>query len=359
MMEFVSSEPGSRDLGGTLVDIPPRAKEVYPRGESAPAVESSKSPCSAPAVVMIPPSSGSAASQLSCPLNSSEATDDLGTPPRVPSRSSVWDGINWSKSASMGSKNRSTISCSSSSDEESRCSSVDLEEDHQSMMQAEVVATVALNQHRAAVISTQRNLFVPPHQRRRGGSVETVPVVPQQVEGNRVIETFSEEEGNDRITSRSPLGVRSTAVLTARSRRSLLLLFLIAVYTTFGLTSPNLPLAEHVDFQDTVASAPVEVIKAQATAELVSDLPNSQLRAATPRKAVGINLSFARRNNRQSLTYRRKEMSDFYQQQALRDESLYYSWYVNCTALVAVALWAWRERSIAASEAPRRASLLN
>ena len=60
-------------------------------------------------------------------------------------------------------------------------------------------------------------------------------------------------------------------------------------------------------------------------------------------------MAFARRAAQHTAPkeYRRqrhKEFKDFYQQQALRDTQYDYSWYVNCGVLVAVALWAWRER---------------
>lgn len=182
-----------------------------------------------------------------------------------------------------------------------------------------------------------------------------------------------------------PLLRRRRSVTTAHSRRNLLVLFLVALYTTFGLTTPNIPAASlHQDdllllYTIVPEAAAAQFVQVTELADATTDASASEssnslmaetavgygLRGSTAKDsshqqqqrkvATGLGgqskLSFARKINRQMLTFHKKEMTDFYHQKALQDESSNLSWYyyINCSVLVAIALWAWRERSSTAT----------
>jgi hypothetical protein len=138
------------------------------------------------------------------------------------------------------------------------------------------------------------------------------------------------------------------------TRRNLLFLFLIAVYTTFGLASPHLRAALPPDAL-TVGPLPATTI-APVVALEISDPesrspPRQALRgrvAASP--DIKGHLSFARGpQNPRQLLYRprRDEMNAFLHQSAVQEEEASSgAWYFNCLVLVAIAMW-WslKERS--------------
>lgn len=177
----------------------------------------------------------------------------------------------------------------------------------------------------------------------------------------------------------------------ANQRRNLLLLFLIATYTTFGLASPNIQKAATtllsnskignvivVDDAVTVQDESFQVssdkindvlfvmddrskrtstslVESSAT---VSDVAASQLRGSSTNKdgsyiarkdssVINSHLSFARGGSNANskhpplLVYRRREVNDFYHQPALLqdDTTATNSWYLNCFVLFIIAIY--------------------
>jgi len=182
----------------------------------------------------------------------------------------------------------------------------------------------------------------------------------QQSSGSNPSSRSSGIQHGDSLTSNAGVSLqrmgRSQASLTAQSRRSLFFLFLIAVYTTFGLTVHNLPVTPELEFTGVQFFEPAATtVSADVLPETMEDLSKAQLRVAsnteggvsppTGNKHGGIrnHMAFARRTTKQKVLFRPKEIKDFYQQQALA-EHVDYSFFINCGVLVAVALWAWRER---------------
>lgn len=112
--------------------------------------------------------------------------------------------------------------------------------------------------------------------------------------------------------------------------RCLLVLFLITLYTTFGLRSPSIP--EQPSLPATAAPrAQPHVLRSTHT-----DSRMPMARRATTTKA---------------LVYRKKELWAYYQQKAFHPLDV--GFYVNCAALVGVALWALVERRHYQQHAPR------
>ena len=186
-----------------------------------------------------------------------------------------------------------------------------------------------------------------------------------------------------------------------QQRRNLLLLFLIATYTTFGLASPNIQMAVSnrgnvILIDDTVLAAPGESSLISGSSRSIKDgsfvvvmdddakrtsksateslvaVPQdanvipSQLRgsSADSRNEVDSNiisrkdssvvrsrLSFARGGGSSNsntnhhfpnqLVYRRREVNDFYHQPALLQEetTATTSWYLNCFVLCIIAMY--------------------
>jgi hypothetical protein len=342
----------------------------------------SKSHEAAPTVVIIPvPSEAERPpSPLSCPpaFDSSPGPRAMSHPLR---RNSAWDTsrVSWSKSSrALGTNNKSSacssVSLSSScSDEDLSRESVDLEEDRQRAMLHTVAATANTSQRRTGAAALQEtnvhpmNSFTAPlYPRQR--SLTEIPddILDSSMNTNRDTEVRGGSDANDpRGPFRSSgFSLRAQRTVTAHSRRNLLILFLVAVYTTFGLTTPNIPEENDLIFPDTAAPA-VDVVELHdSQLELSPTDPTSRTTVdgkmrgfsaseATNRANNGAQskLSFARGRSRQMLTFRRKEITDFYHQKALQDETSNLSWYyyLNCTVLVAIAVWAWRERSVATS----------
>jgi hypothetical protein len=177
--------------------------------------------------------------------------------------------------------------------------------------------------------------------------------------------------------------------LVQQQRRNLLFLFVIAVYTTFGLASPHLqpqpppllpqqqqPLSllytkkdDHTIVDELVVDHPLDArmipnvvvepssITATTTTpenDTVDQIPLDQpsrllLRGSMlpgqDRTVVRPNLSFARgglhHHHHAPFLYRKKEMNDFLHQPAVEEnhESILYSWYMNCIVLVGIVIW--------------------
>jgi hypothetical protein len=167
-----------------------------------------------------------------------------------------------------------------------------------------------------------------------------------------------------------------------QQRRNLLFLFVIAVYTTFGLASPHLQpqppplpqqppslsllytendrnIVELVHPLDdrmipmvvaepssitatTTTTTPENDTVDQITLDQPSLLRGSMLQGQD-RKLVRHNLSFARGGglHHPPFLYRKKEMNDFLHQPAVEEnhESILYSWYMNCIVLVCIVIW--------------------
>jgi hypothetical protein len=170
-------------------------------------------------------------------------------------------------------------------------------------------------------------------------------------------------------------------------RRNLLLLFLIATYTTFGLASPdiqkvastlltNSKIGNVVVIDDTVSTVIVHDESLNDSSNNVNDVSlvvdydtertstamadvtlSSQLRGSIStakttvdqsnptRKDTSVingHLAFARGGgNSPMLVYRRREMNDFYHQPALLqdDTTATTSWYLNCVVLMIIAIY--------------------
>ena len=173
-------------------------------------------------------------------------------------------------------------------------------------------------------------------------------------------------------------------------RRNLMLLFLIATYTTFGLASPNIQkaasallsnsgngnviiiddavtvLGDSMDGVATIIDIPfVTDNDAQRISKTtIAEITSSQLRGSAingevssmSRKdsaVVNSHLSFARGSGGSSsangnhlpnppvFVYRRREMNDFYHQPALLQEetTVTTSWYLNCFVLLIIAIY--------------------
>jgi hypothetical protein len=252
---------------------------------------------------------------------------------------------------------------------------VDLEEERQHAMHHIVTAATANTAQRwtgeAAAQETNvhpmNSLTVPMYPRQRSSTEIPDESLDASMNTNHTTDVRGGSDSNDpRGPFRSSTGfsLRTQRTVTTHSRRNLLILFLVAVYTTFGLTTPNIPEENDLIFPDTAAPV-VDVVELQdAQFKLSPADPTSRttvdgkLRGFSATEATNrVNnggqskLSFARGRNRQMLTFRRKEITDFYHQKALQDETSNLSWYyyLNCTVLVAIALWAWRERSLATS----------
>ena len=125
-------------------------------------------------------------------------------------------------------------------------------------------------------------------------------------------------------------------------------LFLIAVYTTFGLTVHNLPVIPELEFTgldlpQTAVSADFLSDKAEALPYLpVKTLDGTSEGNNDHKNAIKNQVAFAR-GMKQKVFFRPKEVKDFYRQQALVEE-VDYSFFINCAVLAMVVLWAWRER---------------
>lgn len=135
-------------------------------------------------------------------------------------------------------------------------------------------------------------------------------------------------------------------------------LFLIALYTTFGLTVHNLPVAPELEFAGVNVIYPMPTtVSADFLSEQAEVLPKAEVSTTTTpfdeakasttsgltkKNSIKNQIAFARRA-RQKLFFRPKEVKDFYQQQALAEE-VDYSFFVNCGILALVVCWAWRER---------------
>jgi len=370
--------------------------------------ETGTSQCVPPAVVGAP-SPRSAPLESLCALKAAPVS--LPPPP-------AWDssGINWARktSSSGGTKSRhrsrtfTDFTCSSSScssdDIDSSQSSVDLLEDVSKELLVPstpppVVATVVAlpdlpQASRQQSNNINNNSIINPYQQRprrpeAQHAFNTNNAPPAAADRNHengaaaaVFGYHSGGESSSAVSSgssssqppppppRSSTASRSS-IMSARSRRSLFFLFLIAVYTTFGLTVHNLPVAPTLEFSGLLdaptASSSTGVAVDDVSADVLPAEPKvagsgSQDPAAPRIRRVatthssggattggGNHLSFARRAAKHTAPkeYRRqrhREFKDFYQQQALRDTQRDYSWYINCGVLVAVALWAWRER---------------
>lgn len=181
-------------------------------------------------------------------------------------------------------------------------------------------------------------------------------------------------------------------------RRNLLLLFLIATYTTFGLASPNIQQAASIWLNNNNNHSQhgniILIDDAVTTTTMINDVPfvtdqdakripthtdesssvtvseittSSQLRgsttigdgSSTTRKDSAMiqnHLSFARGGSSSSSSttvhanqfpnqpvfiYRRREMNDFYHQPALlqEDTTVTTSWYLNCFVLLMIAMY--------------------
>lgn len=142
-------------------------------------------------------------------------------------------------------------------------------------------------------------------------------------------------------------GASGRAHISSQNRRSLFFLFLIAVYTTFGLTVYNLPVVSIDDYayksNDAVTEKESDVSASMLGLSFEEDKLQS-LRTIRKEGSGNGHVAFARRFQPQSPVYfrRSKEVKDFYRQQEVLLE-YDYSWYINCGALGAVVLWAWRE----------------
>lgn len=132
-------------------------------------------------------------------------------------------------------------------------------------------------------------------------------------------------------------------------RRNLLLgLFLIALYTTFGLASP------HLRRRNLPTEVPAELEEPAETLTVVAP-PRPALRGTAQQG----HLSFARgAPPRRPLYYRRRqeEMQDFLHQSAVLrvEEAASSAWYFNCLVLLAVALFWGLRREKATVNASRR-----
>ena len=126
------------------------------------------------------------------------------------------------------------------------------------------------------------------------------------------------QEDAPRITTFAPL--------RRSHRRALLVLFLIALYTTFGLQAPVVVSHHH----HTTAS---EVV--------VSSPSKPRPLRATHRDS---RLTLARRAAEKPLYQKKTELSAFYQQKAFHTNPLDVGFYVNCAALMGIAFWAVAEQ---------------
>jgi hypothetical protein len=251
----------------------------------------------------------------------------------------AWTGHNWSKS-----HNRSTGSLSSASDCSSGHSSVDImDETHSALI----------------VVPIPNTLMSFSNARRRGFSADNsgagVPTMIRDffpvAEGHpheHDSDAESDDGSSDRRSSNyssSALSIFQASTQRARSRRSLFFLFLIALYTTFGLTQPSLPVAEQLEFASSASpSSPLvsaELLHDDAQ-ENYSGVNVKTLRAAASNVKTHSHVAFARRHAKALPVYRKKEVSDFYRQRAIVETQGDY-WYLNCVVLIAVAGWAWRE----------------
>ena len=294
----------------------------------------------------------------------------------------AWEGLNWSRTSSKTghhslyrSRSMSETSMSSSYSETSR-SSVDLYEELNAKevivptiarLPPNIITEVAAHNSTGNMSAAVNNPFQsrPPAEstshswfRFSGHNNSSARIGPR---GDWSTTTAATSNHNNHL----PRQTRGHQT----SMRSLLFLFLIAVYTTFGLTVHNLPVAPELEFAGvniiypTTATA-TATISADFLTEPAEALPSAEVTTATTtidgateggssaasttnvKKKYDIKsqIAFARRA-KQKLFFRPKEVEvkDFYQQQALVEE-VDYSFFVNCGVLALVVCWAWRER---------------
>lgn len=285
----------------------------------------------------------------------------------------AWVDVNWSRSSSKGGhshqRSRSMSETSFSSCSETSRTSVDLFEELN--VKEVFVPTIALlpnivtevaassgNAHNTSNMSASVNN---PFQRRPAESSSNFQswfrFFGNNHSAGRVGPRGDTSGGITNLMNSNnlPRQTRSYASITARSRRSLLFLFLIAAYTTFGLTVHNLPVPPELEFtglhyQSAAVSA--DFLSEQADARLdaevktvdeTKDVGSSQTATSANKKhSIKNQIAFARRA-KQKIFFRPKEVNDFYQQQALAGQ-VDYSFFVNCGVLALVVFWAWRER---------------
>ncbi len=306
---------------------------------------------------------------------------------------------------------RRNISSTSSSSSSSLSLSDYSAEDHDLQLPSDHDQQVIENRN-PIFFSPRRRLNSLVHSINRNATVDTtgiaLSIMPVAVVSIPIVNDMGTSSCHDDRTLATPGGDESHNVSGGRwsllsyfqpqrnnafQRRNLLLLFLIATYTTFGLASPNIQKAVSnrgnviliddaviVQGESLIGSSHIikdglfvvvdddDAKRALSAAESLvavpqnADLIPSQLRGSSAdsngadsnmsRKdssVVRSRLSFARGGSSNSntnhlpsqLLYRRREVNDFYQQPALLQEetTATTSWYLNCFVLLIIAIY--------------------